>query len=105
MDIVELKDEIACSFCAMRQSEVAKLIASAGDAICESCVRDAVRVTDAVEVAAGAFTAATELDVDLHCSFCGKARKDVESIAVGVDRCICNECLTLCLEITSDGPD
>lgn len=100
--IVGLEIPLTCSFCGKRQTEVAKLIASADDGICDSCVRDASRVTGSQESAVGAFSPAGQADSDLHCSFCSKARADVESIAVGVSRCICNECLTLSLEIISD---
>jgi hypothetical protein len=36
---------------------------------------------------------------DLHCSFCGKRRVDVEFIITGACVCICSECTELCAEI------
>jgi len=40
---------------------------------------------------------------DPHCSFCGKEQNDVEKLIVGGDEVgICNDCVTLCVEILQD---
>ena len=36
------------------------------------------------------------------CQFCGKDRKEVEKLIVGVDAAICNECISLCGNILEE---
>ena len=38
-------------------------------------------------------------DPSPYCSFCGKARNEVEEIVCGGNVCICNECVTIAHEI------
>ena len=39
----------------------------------------------------------------LHCSFCGKDRKDATKIIAGPNVYICNECVGVCNSILSEG--
>ena len=39
---------------------------------------------------------------NLHCSFCGKAQKEVKKLIAGPTVYICNECVDLCNEIIDD---
>jgi hypothetical protein len=41
---------------------------------------------------------------DFSCSFCGKAEREVERLVSGPGVFICDDCLTLCNEITSEPP-
>lgn len=38
----------------------------------------------------------TTKDRDLHCSFCGKEKSEVDKLIAGTDGYICNECIELC---------
>lgn len=38
----------------------------------------------------------TDKDKDLHCSFCGKEKSEVDKLIAGTDGYICNECIELC---------
>ncbi|WP_306770628.1 ClpX C4-type zinc finger protein, partial [Moraxella catarrhalis] len=38
----------------------------------------------------------TDKDKDLHCSFCGKEKGEVDRLIAGTDGYICNECIELC---------
>ena len=42
---------------------------------------------------------------NLHCSFCGKAYAEVETIVCGptASVAICNECVEMCTEIIAEG--
>ena len=37
-----------------------------------------------------------------NCDFCGKAKEDVEKLIVGEHAAICNDCITLCVDILDD---
>lgn len=39
----------------------------------------------------------------VRCSFCGRAESQVERLIAGPDAYICNECITLCMDIMNDG--
>ena len=36
------------------------------------------------------------------CDFCGKSKEDVEKLIVGEHAAICNDCITLCVDILED---
>ena len=85
-----------CSFCGEPQSSRATFIAGPGVKICHACV-----------ARAGAAEAPFAM-VDRHsrrrgdaaaCSFCGKARAEVDAMAEHAGQRICAECLALCREI------
>lgn len=46
-----------------------------------------------------------EPDTVCHCSFCGKAKDEVEKIISGPDVYICDECVSLCVEIIAGEDD
>jgi ATP-dependent Clp protease ATP-binding subunit ClpX len=37
-----------------------------------------------------------------HCDFCGKKKEDVEKLIVGEQSAICNDCVSLCVDILND---
>ena len=37
-----------------------------------------------------------------HCSFCGKTRRQVRKLINGKEGCICDECVSLCVEILNE---
>jgi hypothetical protein len=92
---------LACSFCGLPDTEVTKLIAGPSIFICDRCVTLTRRATDD---AAPVETERTRLepvpaDSQLKCSFCGKARRKVDTLVAGVGLCVCGECVQLCEEI------
>jgi hypothetical protein len=100
-------DLLSCSFCGQQQNKVKRLIAGPDACICERCVGRVHRVLAAVGK-----TASTPIAVirqvsaevrDGQCSFCDKGRDQVEAMAAAGDARICNECLSLCDEIGSEG--
>lgn len=44
----------------------------------------------------------TTEDKDLHCSFCGKEKSEVDKLIAGTDGYICNECIELCHSMLED---
>ena len=97
---------LSCSFCGKSQKQVKKLIASRGVYICDVCVSRAHAV-----IADPGRTARTPIAMIQpisdeagaeQCSFCGKRRDQIGSMASAGDTRICNECLELCDEIVSD---
>jgi ATP-dependent Clp protease ATP-binding subunit ClpX len=38
----------------------------------------------------------------LSCSFCGKSQNEVEKLVAGANIYICNECVSLCVEIITE---
>ena len=38
-------------------------------------------------------------DKTWYCNFCGKHQDEVKQIVTGFDVCICNECVSVCVEI------
>lgn len=42
------------------------------------------------------------IDGSLQCSFCGKAKNQVDKLIAGPDVYICNECIGLCNEIIEE---
>jgi len=99
---------LSCSFCGKHQKQVKKLIAGPHAYICDVCV-------DRVHSVLGSAgkTASTPINSihqvslearDTRCSFCAKARHQVEVMAAAGDARICGECVALCDEIISDEP-
>jgi ClpX C4-type zinc finger protein len=42
-----------------------------------------------------------EVTIEVRCSFCGKARDEVEKIIAGAGVFICNKCVSICNEVLS----
>src|SRR6266566_1699794 len=85
--------EVACTFCGLPPTEVAKLVAGPGVLICDGCVALAQRV---IREAGPVETARTRLDPvpqasKLGCSFCGKSTDTVEALVAGPGVRICNQ--------------
>jgi hypothetical protein len=120
---------LSCSFCARPQHEVRKLIAGPGVYICDVCVGLAGGVTGSGCPAAtrlGQLRAVPEQDSQAHCSFCGKHRDRLASLAAlspepepkaelqaepeaepeaeapNEPAAICPECVSLCEEILTE---
>ncbi|HHE8713431.1 TPA: ATP-dependent protease ATP-binding subunit ClpX [Haemophilus influenzae] len=47
----------------------------------------------------------TDKDKDLHCSFCGKEKGEVDKLIAGTDGYICNECIELCHSMLEESHD
>jgi ATP-dependent protease Clp ATPase subunit len=96
---------LSCSFCGKYQKQVRKLIAGPHAYICDGCVDRARTVLTTPGQTASTPIATirplTDDDPDGQCSFCGKGRHWVQTVAVAGDARICNECLGLCEEIIS----
>lgn len=45
---------------------------------------------------------AKQLTQNYNCDFCGKSKEDVEKLIVGEHAAICNDCITLCVDILDD---
>jgi hypothetical protein len=102
-------DLLSCSFCGKHQKQVKKLIAGSDAYICDRCVDRVHPVLTAVGKTASTPIAVirqvSDEDRDGRCSFCGKGRYQVETMAAAGDVRICNECLSLCDEISEErGP-
>ena len=41
-------------------------------------------------------------DKDLHCSFCGKSQEEVQKLVAGPSVFICDECISLCVEVIAE---
>jgi hypothetical protein len=97
----------ACSFCGREQRQVRKLVAGPGVYICDPCILAAVGVTASGRSAKNPSLQPVTADSQLLCSFCGKARTQVEALVSGPapngrkPPTICDECLGLCGEILS----
>ena len=44
-------------------------------------------------------------DTTPHCSFCGKAKSDVQQLIAADDANICNECIELCTDLIADSAE
>ena len=105
---------LACSFCGTSQYEVRKLIAGPGVYICDGCVElvQGVLSTGSVtNTRLGPVRAVTDQDGLLRCRFCDKHRDQVAAMAamsaetggeVTGPAAICDECLSLCIEIIAE---
>jgi ATP-dependent protease Clp ATPase subunit len=107
----ENRPGLSCSFCGTIQYKVRKLIAGPGGYICDACVLLAERVADsgrAADTRLGQLRAVPEQDGQVPCSFCGKHRDQLASLAaMSADSpqgsaAICPECLSLCDEILAE---
>ena len=47
----------------------------------------------------------TDKDKNLHCSFCGKEKSEVDKLIAGTDVYICNECIELCHSMLEESND
>jgi ClpX C4-type zinc finger len=98
--------ELTCSFCGKYQKQVEKLIAGPGVYVCDGCIGRVHSVLAAAGKTVSTRVATIQQVSDEvgagSCSFCGKARHRVESMAAAGDARICNECVELCDEITSE---
>ncbi|WP_114891403.1 ATP-dependent protease ATP-binding subunit ClpX [Haemophilus haemolyticus] len=47
----------------------------------------------------------SDKDKDLHCSFCGKEKGEVDKLIAGKDGYICNECIELCHSMLEESND
>ena len=47
----------------------------------------------------------SDKDKDLHCSFCGKEKSEVDKLIAGTDGYICNECIELCHSMLEESND
>ena len=95
-------EPLTCSFCGSTQGEVRKLIAGPGVYICDGCLEVANKVLADSAAHAPAKVALKVASGAAACGFCGKKRRQVESIVAGPGVHICNECIALCNEITAE---
>jgi len=97
-----------CSFCGREQRQVRKLVAGPGVYICDPCIMAAVGVTASGRPAKDPTLQPVPASSQLLCSFCGKARIQVQALVSAPAReehkppTICAECLGLCGEILSE---
>ena len=45
----------------------------------------------------------SETGTVFSCSFCGKTNEQVTHMVKGASGCICNECISICVEIIKEG--
>jgi hypothetical protein len=105
---------LACTFCGASQYEVRKLIAGPGVYICDGCVELTQGVINSGSVTntrLGLVHAVTAQDGRFRCRFCDKHRDQVAGMAamsaetggeVSGPAAICDECLSLCVEIIAE---
>jgi len=105
---------LACTFCGTSQYEVRKLIAGPSVYICDGCVELAQGVISSGSVTntrLGAVHAVLDQGGRVHCRFCGKHRDQVTGMAAmsaetggeaSGPAAICDECLSLCIEIIAE---
>jgi len=106
----EVTTQRACSFCGREQGQVRKLVAGPGGVyICDPCIMAAVGVTASGRPAKDPALRPVTSNSQLLCSFCGKARIEVQALvsAPALEEhkpppTICGECLGLCGEILSE---
>ncbi len=97
-----------CSFCGREQRQVRKLVAGPGVYICDPCIMAAVGVTASGRPAKDPALRPVSAASDLLCSFCGKARTELQALVSAPASeeheppTICVECLGLCGEILSE---
>jgi hypothetical protein len=105
---------LACTFCGTSQYEVRKLIAGPGVYICDACVELTQGVINSGSITntrLGRVRAVTDQDGRVRCRFCDKYREQVAGMAimsaetggqVSGPAAICDECLSLCIEIIAE---
>jgi hypothetical protein len=97
-----------CSFCGREQRQVRKLVAGPGVYICDPCIMAAVGVNASGRPAKDPLLQPVPPSGKLLCSFCGKARIEVQGLVSAPTReertppTICDECLGLCGEVLSE---
>ena len=97
-----------CSFCGREQRHVRKLVAGPGVYICDPCIMAAVGVSASGRPAKDPILRPVPARSQLLCSFCGKARIEVQALVSGPageehePGTISDECLGLCGEILSE---
>jgi hypothetical protein len=103
-----MAQRVCCSFCGREQQQVRKLVAGPGVYICDPCIMAAVGVTASGRPAKDPPLQPVPAGGQLSCSFCGKARIQLQALVSAPAReahtpqTICNECLGLCGEILSE---
>jgi ATP-dependent protease Clp ATPase subunit len=90
-----MNSTLACSFCDRPQSDRLLLVAGPRIFICDSCVVHAL----ATILSSSNGAVALERDAKCYCSFCGKESKDVSAVATRGKAIICDECITLTIEV------
>jgi hypothetical protein len=105
---------LACTFCGRSQYEVRKLIAGPSVYICDACVELAqgvIRPGSLTNTRLGPVHAVADQDGRVRCRFCGKHRDQVTGMAAmsaetgdeaSGPAAICDECLSLCIEIIAE---
>ena len=105
---------LACTFCGTSQYEVRKLIAGPSVYICDGCVelaQDVISSGSVTNTRLGAVHAVLDQGGQVRCRFCGKHREQVTGMAAmsaetggeaSGPAAICDECLSLCIEIIAE---
>ena len=105
---------LPCTFCGRSQYQVRKLIAGPSVYICDACIDLAQGVVSsgrAADTRLGPVHAVADQDGRVRCRFCGKHRDQVTGMAAMPVRtgdeasgpaAICDECLSLCIEIIAE---
>ena len=105
---------LTCSFCGTSQYEVRKLIAGPGVYICDACVeliQGVISSGSVTHTRLGPVHAVTDQDGRVRCRFCDKRRDQVTAMAAmsaeaggeaSGPAAICDECLSLCIEIIAE---
>ena len=97
---------LTCSFCGKHQKQIRKLIAGPSVYICNECIpRVQAVLADAsktVSTPIATIGRVSDADGDEQCSFCGKRRDRVATMASTGRKDVCNECIDLCDEIISE---
>jgi ClpX C4-type zinc finger protein len=105
---------LTCTFCGTSQYQVRKLIAGPGVYICDACVELAHGVISSGSVTKtrlGPVHAVADQHGRVRCRFCDKHRDQVTGMAamsaekgdeVSGPAAICDECLSLCMEIIAE---
>jgi ClpX C4-type zinc finger len=100
---------LSCSFCGKHQKQIKKLISGPGVNICNECIDRVHTVLAATGTTASTPIAAIVPVSDAaraeRCSFCGKRRHQVATMASTGHAQICNECIDLCSDIISEELD
>jgi hypothetical protein len=110
----KVKPDMVCSFCGLRGSQVAKLIAGPKVYICDACVSAAEQVlrgnkSRESESAGSARMEPVPFGSKVRCSFCGqkprhtvvKSDLDLRLVCSG-DKRVCEKCLDICRRILDD---
>jgi ClpX C4-type zinc finger len=99
------RDLLRCSFCGRTQGKARTLVAGPDVYVCEACllVIDGVFATGITATTpAATIELVSEQARTQRCSFCGKRRHQVPSLAAAGDVRICTGCLRLCHQILAE---